>query len=399
MAMHESSVSSRLRAHYRALVVWVNAVHAPDYLAAKAEDFRVFTRVALLITAVFLVFTIIWDYAIDPVNAGRAVWLRLTECAAALVWRAASWKHLHSATSRAATLIFPLVVSATFIAILGLLDNGPAYGVGGFLYFFIFVPFLVAGQPFSFAVLVLTVISIFPMAVAPLGLSAGLNWAVYNAYVWIGFAPIVAILVLCEYLYWRVFVYRGQVETLAVTDGLTGLANRRYFIVEGARILEGHKRGNRQASLLFIDIDRFKRINDTYGHAVGDAALRHVVETLEPFMRKSDLMARYGGEEFVVLLPDTTDNAAFSMADRMRVALRERPFNGVRADDSQPLVLTISVGVASYRPEAGTPADIDLLIHAADHALYRAKNDGRDRVARTGTQGYPQPLESGRPHA
>lgn len=380
MQFGESNMSLRRTA--RELVGWLRAVHSADYLAAKAEDFRLFTRGALLITALFLVLTVTWDYAIDAENAGRAVWLRMLECVAVLVWAAASWRHIHSRTARIAALIMPLVISAAFIQVLSLLDNGPVYGIGGFLYFFIFGPFLVVGQPITFAVLVLTLICVFPMVVEPLGLSAGLDWGVYNAYVWMGLLPIVCIQLLCEYLYSRVFVYRSQVEALAITDALTGLANRRYFLVEGKRTLEGHRRNRRKASVMFIDIDRFKRINDTHGHAVGDAALCHAVETLAPFLRQSDLMARFGGEEFVVLLPETDYRSALEIAERMRLALRERPFNAPGLEDGA-LMLTISIGVATYRPaaDADRDADIDVLIHAADRALYRAKNGGRDRVA------------------
>ena len=398
MSFRESNVI--LRRGARELVGWLRHIHSAEYLTTKEKDFRLFTRGALVITALFLLLTISWDYAIDPDNAGRAIWLRFVQCGAIVVWTITSWRNIHSFTARAGAVLMPLVASAAFIQVLSILENGAVYGVGGFLYFFIFGPFLVVGQSITFAVFVLTLICVFPMLVEPLGLSAGLDWRVYNAYVWMGFLPIVCIQLLCEFLYSRVFIYRSQVEALAVTDALTGLANRRYFLIEGKRTLEGHRRSRRNASLIFIDIDRFKRINDTYGHATGDAALCHLVETLTPYLRQSDLMARFGGEEFVVLLPETTFDEALDVAERMRVALRERPFTIPGVADPT-LTMTLSAGVATFQPnvDADSDADIDVLIHAADRALYDAKNNGRDQVAGAPLHNDANPPAQRPPHA
>ncbi|WP_348764752.1 GGDEF domain-containing protein [uncultured Salinisphaera sp.] len=366
-------------AGWRTLVRWLGDVHSTDYLVAKANDFRLFTRIALLITAVFLSTTVIWDHAIDPVNARHTIRLRLIESLALFVWLAASWNDIRARLARIAAVSMPLVVSFTFILVLSRLENGAEYGIGGFLYFFIFLPFLLVGQSIRFAVFSLACITVFPMVVASLGVSAGLDWGIYNAYVWMGFVPIVGIQLLCEYLYWRVSVYRRHVERLAVTDELTGLANRRRFFIESDRILETHRRSQRRLSLLFIDIDHFKRINDTYGHAIGDAALCHVAHAIAPDMRGVDLIARYGGEEFVVLMPETSHRAALIAAERIRRAVRDTAFDGW-PDGERALQITVSIGVASYRPVAEQTPEIDTLIQNADAAMYQAKQAGRDQV-------------------
>ncbi|WP_380691435.1 GGDEF domain-containing protein [Salinisphaera aquimarina] len=365
------------RLGYRRLADFLRATQDPEYLSAKAVDIGDFSRLAILLAAVFLVAAIIWDYAIDPANALGTAWLRIVESLAVLGWAMANRRGIHSKTARIAALVTPLFVEITFLQILSMLHNGSAYGMGGILYGYIFGPFLVLAQPFGFAVLVLALPAILPVLAWFLGLSFGVDWGIYNAYVWMGFVPVVFILLFFEYLYWNVFSYRRQVEKQAVTDGLTQIANRRHFLGEGARHLARHHRNRDPASLLFIDVDRFKSINDSYGHHVGDDAIKHVVDTLLPLVRESDLIARYGGEEFVVFLQETGARGADLIAERMRAAVVAHPF--VAEFEHAPTIkLTVSIGVSVFEP--GATPDIDLLIHDADQALYEAKRRGRDCV-------------------
>ena len=366
------------RLNYRRLVDFLRATRDPEYLAAKAMDIGDFTRLAILFASVFLVAAILWDHAIDATNAPQAAWLRVVEASAVLAWAVASRVDIHSRRARVAALLAPLFVEITFLKILSMLEGGGSYGMGGILYGYIFGPFLVLAQPFGFAVLVLSVPTIFPALANLLGLSFGIDMALFSAYVWMGFVPIVFILLTFEYLYWKVFSYRRQVERQAITDGLTQIANRGHFLSEGARCLERHRRYGHPASLLFIDVDHFKTINDTYGHGVGDAAIRYVVRTVLPLVRESDLIARYGGEEFVVLLQETEASRASSIAERMRAAVAANQFRPA-GRNAMPVTLTVSIGVASFAPGTDSP-DIDVLVHNADEALYEAKRQGRDRV-------------------
>ncbi len=154
---------------------------------------------------------------------------------------------------------------------------------------------------------------------------------------------------------------------LAVTDPLTGLRNRRYV----HRHLEGILRGEK-ASILLLDVDRFKAINDSYGHAAGDAALREVAERLRANLRAADVVARFGGEEFLVVLANAPPEDAAIVAERLRAALGAVPIGIGPAR----LGISISIGVAVA--PAGT--DVSAVIAAADAALYRAKARGRNRV-------------------
>lgn len=164
-------------------------------------------------------------------------------------------------------------------------------------------------------------------------------------------------------------------ENMARLDGLTQIANRRSFDerieVEIARC---HRNGS-NLSLMMCDIDCFKQYNDTYGHLAGDTALKKVARTIEEnFNRATDMVARYGGEEFVVLLPDTSVEDAYRMAESMLSAVLKLqiPHKASKAVDT----VSISVGVASSN--ATTPLSIEELISRADVALYKAKKDGRN---------------------
>jgi diguanylate cyclase (GGDEF)-like protein len=165
--------------------------------------------------------------------------------------------------------------------------------------------------------------------------------------------------------------YFDQVRQLAYRDGLTGVFNRRYF---ETRILEEISRANRyqsEVSVLMIDVDQFKQLNDEFGHLLGDEVLRRMSGMFTQHLRTSDIVCRYGGDEFAVLLPETDNATATSVAEKLRRLAECCEFAGV------PRPVTLSIGVASV-PVNGTTRD--QVIKAADEALYLAKQSGRNRV-------------------
>ncbi|MFZ4640280.1 MAG: diguanylate cyclase [Nodosilinea sp.] len=166
-------------------------------------------------------------------------------------------------------------------------------------------------------------------------------------------------------------------QELAIRDSLTHVYNRRHFFEVTQREMARAKRFNRSLTLLLIDIDHFKIINDTHGHLIGDQVLRDVVLRLKGNLRESDILARYGGEEFIVLMPETNQTDAWCGAERLRRVIAESPF--VTADSS--LEVTISLGVASWMPRSDTPMPtLESLTNRADQALLRAKQEGRNRT-------------------
>ena len=168
----------------------------------------------------------------------------------------------------------------------------------------------------------------------------------------------------------------ARLEQLAQTDPLTQLLNRRALTERISAEMERALRYDSTLALLMIDLDHFKRVNDSYGHLVGDDVLRDVGQLLLETIRGSDIVARYGGEEFLLLLPETDDTGAEAFADRIRSAVELHPFSS--GEEGKPLRLTASIGVAVY-PAARIESVEDLLARA-DAALYRAKADGRNRV-------------------
>ena len=167
----------------------------------------------------------------------------------------------------------------------------------------------------------------------------------------------------------------GQLEQLALHDPLTGLANRRKFVERFAYEIARADRFRTPPSLLMIDVDHFKAINDQHGHLAGDACLKSLAALLAQSMRSVDLAARFGGEEFVVLLPETPEAQALVAAERMRSKVQAQPI-GI-GGDAPPVPITISVGVASA---AGPAPTLDEMLARADAAVYRAKHAGRNQV-------------------
>ena len=165
----------------------------------------------------------------------------------------------------------------------------------------------------------------------------------------------------------------SRMVQMATTDGMTGLTNHRTFKERGAEALARANRSGRPLSLIITDIDHFKAVNDTHGHAVGDAVIKGVSGLLQSSARDVDIVARYGGEEFAILLEDCDGEAAAQIAERIRVAIKETSFDGAEG----PFGITLSLGVCEY--ETGTLSE---LVEESDKALYEAKRGGRDQVVR-----------------
>jgi diguanylate cyclase (GGDEF)-like protein len=172
-----------------------------------------------------------------------------------------------------------------------------------------------------------------------------------------------------------------RLKHTGLTDALTAINNRRFFDQRICEEIERARRHQKALSCLFVDIDHFKMINDSYGHKSGDKVLRNVAALLNEQMRRSDILARYGGEEFAILLCNTDLDAAEEIAERLRLTIHATPQAGI---NNEEIPVSVSIGVAATDPAQTPDIDIeqqaDRLIARADEALYEAKKAGRNRV-------------------
>jgi diguanylate cyclase (GGDEF)-like protein len=169
---------------------------------------------------------------------------------------------------------------------------------------------------------------------------------------------------------------RHQIEEMAITDALTGLYNRRHVLERFNNEMERARRLQKDLSCIMIDIDDFKQINDTYGHLVGDRALREISEILTGTIRIYDIAGRYGGEEFLIVLPDTNFQDTHILAERIRAGIKTHPV--AKSDLTPAIPVTVSLGIATM---TGADISVDTMIKRADEGLYKAKGSGRDTVA------------------
>ncbi len=165
-------------------------------------------------------------------------------------------------------------------------------------------------------------------------------------------------------------------RVLATYDAVTGLLSRRALIAQANKVLSLAQRTHSSVSLLFIDLDDYKTINDTHGHIIGDKILRHIGRHINGIKRHSDLAARYGGDELIALLPNTHKKGAQHFAQKLHAVLQAAPLS----TDTHTIPITISIGTATYTPSADL-IKVDELIRQADLALYHAKKQGKNRTA------------------
>jgi diguanylate cyclase (GGDEF)-like protein/PAS domain S-box-containing protein len=169
--------------------------------------------------------------------------------------------------------------------------------------------------------------------------------------------------------------YREKLKKLASKDSLTGLYNRRYFTDMSSKILELARRNLHNTSIVMLDIDRFKNINDIYGHQVGDEVIVLISNLLKKNTRSSDINCRFGGEEFIILLPKTNILGALAIAEDLRALIED---SEIKLQNSEVVKFTSSFGVSEIN--LNSDKSIEDSIKRADKALYRAKNSGRNRV-------------------
>ncbi len=167
----------------------------------------------------------------------------------------------------------------------------------------------------------------------------------------------------------------NEVQRLSYTDSLTELLNRRSIMVNLKKVWKQCQLTNKPFSVLMIDLDHFKQINDSWGHDIGDQVLKHAANILKKSVRQLDYVGRYGGEEFLIILPELDSEAAAKIADRIRQTLASEP---TKTDKGESLLITMSQGLSHFQP--GSTLNAEEVIQSADQALYEAKAKGRNQL-------------------
>lgn len=165
-----------------------------------------------------------------------------------------------------------------------------------------------------------------------------------------------------------------KLQILATTDSLSGVRNRRSFYESCGPMIKFNRRENKNLAVLMIDIDKFKMINDIYGHSIGDEVIKNMASKTEETLRKSDIFGRLGGEEFAAVLPNTSQRGALKAAENIRKEIEALEF---KTPKDEIIKFTISIGVAQLKSD---DPDLETILHRADLALYEAKKEGRNRV-------------------
>jgi diguanylate cyclase (GGDEF)-like protein len=356
--------------HFRLEDLLTTRLHSRDFTFYRSD--YILVRV-MLFALLFGVATPLWipvDHWLLPIGAlGDMAALRGVAAALFLVVAFTSTRHRTLAVSRLA-LVALIAIPAAFYCLSRLILGDQA--LGGALIGYTFLPFvLIAGG------------ALFPVTVLEsIGLMAVVYAAVLTVEVYLGtlltlstlgtlwlmlLLSGITILAQTAQLHMLLGLYRQ-----ATRDPLTGLFNRRALFRQAQAELARTDRHGRPLAVALIDLDRFKRINDRYGHPVGDEVLAHLSEILQAEIREEDLLGRYGGEEFMVVLPDTGADGARQLADRIRTRVAASPADTASGE----IPLTASVGLAEWK----RGESLEDLMNRADGALYRAKEEGRDRV-------------------
>ena len=318
-----------------------------------------------------------WDFAIDPVGAPNALPYRLAEIPALGLFALYLYFNLWPQYRTFAFALTMIASQALLYPILAQLDTGPLLGFGAHLFWLIFLPLVGIGLTLKDCLYGILVLSTAPLLWNALGLLNNFQVDVFVFYMWPAGMVVSIILVFNNQFLLQMIrnqkalsVARDQAEQLARTDSLTGLNNRRAFFDLGNTAFQNARRYKHPLSVVLLDLDKFKNINDVYGHAVGDSVIKRTADLISSSLRETDITGRLGGEEFALILNETNGEQAMELAERLRLEIANSPLDAVEHFSG-------SLGVAEQEESCQS---LDDLIALADEALYAAKQQGRDRV-------------------
>lgn len=349
-----------------------------ELLNKKLEDHRTFSAIMFFMTALIGTSHWVWDYVTDPIGAQNTIGFRLVFLS--LIVYSYAFMHIKSRRFLEFTSVLAgLLLLVNYVQILNLLHTGMVYGIGGFV-FFLFLPLLMF-QGFSVRVNIISTFMFagFPQVLALMGIAHNFEHAQYAVLIW----PAAIAMMLTHYAFVLNYRFRfdseAALEFASNTDPLTGVSNRRHFMPMVRREIARSHRFKHPVSLIVLDIDNFKTINDFHGHSTGDAAICALANVCRKMARQIDFVARLGGDEFAILLLEVGIDDALTVANRIRDAIES---TAIKSLDCEEVHFTVSIGVAE-QPQ-NNPSE-EWLIELADAAMYEAKASGRNCVVSSNT--------------
>ena len=350
--------------------------HSQDFRGSRADYITLRVRIIAFTLAIITPVWIPVDY--ELMSTHQAEMMTLMRIVATLLFAVLGlWSRTRHDLfqARLKLVLLILLLGACHIGSHLILNSNNVYGL---LVAYTFLPYLLIAIQ---AIFPLTVLESFALVIIAIGMVGGVE--LYSGKLL--HIPVLTelwlMLLLAGIALWAQMTQLHMLLSLyrqATRDPLTGLYNRRAFMERLDEEINRSQRYQRPLSILMFDLDRFKRINDTYGHLTGDRVLNSFARLLTGSLRTSDLCGRYGGEEFLVLLPETQVGAALELAERIRQACATTPVQSAKTEQPVTVTVTVSGGVAELT-DRETP---DELITRVDDSLYEAKKKGRNQVVR-----------------
>lgn len=348
----------------------------PEFTERKFNEHLGYSKLMFWAMAPYLVCMWGWDMTLDPVGARSVVWHRLALGALSTICAFTIGSHRLSVPTRVRLIAVGVTLSITlYYLICANLKLGFTFGIGAFVFVQMCGFVLCPGFPFVWVVTLHLIAGALPQLLSLLLQHDGFPHLQYAVLVWptTGLALAAHYMIHADYLSKEAL--RRRLVEMASLDPLTGVLNRRTFMTQVADRIARNAGPQLGVSVLFIDADHFKQINDKHGHAVGDAVLVHLGEVIRSQLRRGDLCCRWGGEEFVVFLSESAEGDGVRVAHRILRAIRNA---SLPVEGGPPLKFTASIGLARASASAQR---LDTLIDQADEAMYAAKLMGRNQVA------------------
>jgi diguanylate cyclase (GGDEF)-like protein len=339
-----------------------------DYTQKQFEDNKNLTILLFIINAFLGPSLWLWDFTTDPIGAENTVLLRLSFFFVFVLPGLAFIVFNHVRLLFIISLLTIMMTEFIFIIILNNLDGGMTYGIGGFMYFLFFGALLFQGFPLIHNFIYSFVITAFPYLLGIVGIAENFQYDHYGALLWPATMTAIFVQIGTSLNYSYRYELEQKLLTSSITDSLTQVYNRNKIKEVLNTLYARYKRDGAIFGLLIFDIDLFKKVNDKYGHSIGDDVLVDFCNTLKGQLREIDILGRLGGEEFILVVEKIEQENIYFLAEKIRKNIEAHKF-------AKGITVTTSIGASIINSQDS----IESLIARADEALYKSKESGRNK--------------------